>query len=231
MMKRLFSIFWGFAVSCGMASAQHVTYKSFDHYNDKVVEFEKMRPVDSTDVVMLGNSITEFGGDWNKRVGGKHIRNRGIAGDDAMGIYHRLVQILPGKPKAIFLMVGINDISHDLTGEQVAELCVKVIDKIRRDAPQTKLYVQSILPINEDFDRWKTLEGKTDVVPAVNRRVKAHCQRHGIEYIDLFSKFVRHGTNDLRRELSVDGLHLSPQGYKQWAFVLKRYLRECGAVR
>ncbi len=231
MMKRLYSIFLSFAVSCGMASAQHVTYKSFDHYNDKVVEFEKMRPVDSTDVVMLGNSITEFGGDWNKRVGGKHIRNRGIAGDDAMGIYHRLVQILPGKPKAIFLMVGINDISHDLTGEQVAELCVKVIDKIRRDAPQTKLYVQSILPINEDFDRWKTLEGKTDVVPAVNRRVKAHCQRHGIEYIDLFSKFVRHGTNDLRRELSVDGLHLSPQGYKQWAFVLKRYLRECGAVR
>ena len=221
----------GLAVSCGVASAQHVTYKSFSHYNDKVEEFEKMRPVDSTDVVMLGNSITEFGGDWNKRVGGRHIRNRGIAGDDAMGIYHRLVQILPGKPRAIFLMVGINDISHDLTGEQVAELCIKVIDKIRRDAPQTKLYVQSILPINEDFDRWKTLEGKTDVVPAVNRRVKAHCQRYGIEYIDLFSKFVRHGTNDLRRELSVDGLHLSPQGYKQWAFVLKRYLRECGAVR
>ena len=221
----------GLAMYCGMASAQHVTYKSFDHYNDKVVEFEKMRPVDSTDVVMLGNSITEFGGDWNKRVGGRHIRNRGIAGDDAMGIYHRLDQILPGKPRAVFLMVGINDISHDLKGEQVAELCIKVIDKIRRDAPQTKLYVQSILPINEDFNRWKTLEGKTDVVPAVNRRVKDHCQRYGIEYIDLFSKFVRHGTNDLRRELSVDGLHLSPQGYKQWAFVLTRYLWDCGAVR
>ena len=45
------------------ANAQKVTYKSFAHYNDKVAEFEGMRPVDSTDVVMLGNSITEFGGE------------------------------------------------------------------------------------------------------------------------------------------------------------------------
>ncbi len=230
-MKRWFSVCLLAWCACALVCAQQVTYKSFAHYNDMVVKFEQMRPVDSTDVVMLGNSITEFGGDWNKRVGGRHIRNRGIAGDDAMGIYHRLVQILPGKPKAIFLMVGINDVSHDLTGEQVAELCIKVIDKIRKDAPQTQLYVQSILPINEGFERWKTLEGKTDVVPAVNKRVRAHCERSGVTYIDLFSKFTRHGSNELRRELSVDGLHLSEQGYKQWCFILKRYLRECGAVK
>lgn len=230
-MKRIFTALMFSLGLCSVLRAQHVSYQSFAHYNDKVAEFERMRPVDSTDVVMLGNSITEFGGDWNKRVGGRHIRNRGIAGDDAMGIYHRLVQILPGKPKAVFLMVGINDISHDLTGEQVAQLCIKVIEKIRHDAPQTKLYVQSILPINEGFDRWKTLENKTDVVPSVNRRVRAYCQREGIEYIDLFAKFVRHGTYELRRELSVDGLHLSEQGYKQWTFILKRYLRKCGAVK
>ena len=223
-------IAWAMAIVTS-ANAQKVTYKSFAHYNDKVAEFEGMRPVDSTDVVMLGNSITEFGGDWNKRVGGRHIRNRGIAGDDAMGIYHRLVQILPGKPKAIFLMVGINDISHDLTGEQVAELCLKVIEKIRRDAPTTKLYVQSILPINEGFERWKTLENKTDVVPAVNRRVTAYCEEQGIDDTDLFSTFTRHGSYELRRELAVDGLHLSAQGYKQWAFILKRYFKECGAVK
>ncbi|HEY9550767.1 MAG TPA: serine acetyltransferase, partial [Prevotella sp.] len=74
---------------------QRVTYQSFPHYNKRVAEFEKMRPIDSTDVVMLGNSLTEFGGDWNRLLGGKHIRNRGIAGDDAAGIMGRLVQILP----------------------------------------------------------------------------------------------------------------------------------------
>ncbi len=127
-------------------SAQKVTYRSFDHYNERVEEFEKMRPVDSTDVVMLGNSLTELAGDWNKLLGGRHIRNRGIAGDDATGIYHRLSQILPGRPKAIFLMVGVNDISHDLTAAQVFEQCRSVIDRIRKELPPPSCMCRACCP-------------------------------------------------------------------------------------
>lgn len=206
-------------------AAQKVTYRSFDHYNERVEEFEKMRPVDSTDVVMLGNSLTEFAGDWNKLLGGRHIRNRGIAGDDATGIYHRLSQILPGRPKAIFLMVGVNDISHDLTAAQVFEQCRSVIDRIRKEAPATKLYVQSLLPINESFGRWKTLEGKTETVAAVTRLIRQYCQAQRVEYVNLFRYFNRHGTNEMRPELTTDGLHLTPLGYKLWAFQLKKYMR------
>lgn len=213
------------------AEAQTVSYRPFAHYGDKTAEFAKMRAVDSTDVVMLGNSITEFGGDWNRLVNGRHIRNRGIAGDDAAGIEHRLCQVLPGRPKAVFLMVGINDLSHSLTATQVADLCTALIDRIRREAPDTRLYVQSILPINESFGKWKTLEGRTDDVPQVNAIIKRHCEQNGITYIDLFSKFTRHGTNEMRASLTVDGLHLSKQGYKVWAFILKRYLKEVNALK
>ncbi len=97
-----------------------MTYKPFKHYTDRVAQFAKMPPVDSCDIVMLGNSLTEFGGDWGKLLHSPVVVNRGIAGDDATGIYHRLSQILPGRPRAIFLMVGINDISHGLTASQVA---------------------------------------------------------------------------------------------------------------
>lgn len=214
-----------------MAQTPTVSYRPFAHYGDKTAEFAKMRAVDSTDVVMLGNSLTEFAGDWNKLTGGRHIRNRGIAGDDAAGISHRLCQVLPGRPKAVFLMVGINDLSHNLTARQVADLCTALIDRIRREAPDTRLYVQSLLPINEDFGKWKTLEGRTDDVPQVNAIVRKHCEQNGITYIDLFGKFTRHGTNEMRRSLTSDGLHLSKQGYKIWTFVLKRYLREAGALR
>ncbi len=214
-----------------VAYGQTVSYKSFKHYNEKVAAFDKMRKIDSTDIVMLGNSLTEFAGDWNKLAGGFHIRNRGIAGDDAEGIYNRLNQVLSGKPKAVFLMAGINDLSRNLNANQVFELVKKVIDKIRRDAPTTKLYVQSILPINESFGIWKKLEGKTDVIPVVNRKLRIYCERNKITYIDLFPKFVRHGTNEMRRELSKDGLHLSPIGYKIWAFVLRKYIADCGGMR
>lgn len=207
-------------------SAQHVTYRSFDHYNDRVAEFETMRAIDSTDIVMLGNSLTEYAGDWNVLLKARHIRNRGIAGDDAEGIYHRLIQILPGKPKAIFLLVGGNDLSHDLTPQQVFENCRKVIDKILKDCPSTKLYVQSLLPINESFGRWKKLEGKTDDVAAVNRLLRHYCEKNKIAYINLFKHFNRHGTNEMRKSLTVDGLHLSPQGYKIWAFHIGKYIRK-----
>lgn len=207
-------------------SAQHVTYRSFDHYNDRVAEFETMRAIDSTDIVMLGNSLTEYAGDWNVLLKARHIRNRGIVGDDAEGIYHRLIQILPGKPKAIFLLVGGNDLSHDLTPQQVFENCKKVIDKILKDCPSTKLYVQSLLPINESFGRWKKLEGKTDDVAAVNRLLRHYCEKNKIAYINLFKHFNRHGTNEMRKSLTVDGLHLSPQGYKIWAFHIGKYIRK-----
>ncbi|MCI6160994.1 MAG: GDSL-type esterase/lipase family protein [Prevotellaceae bacterium] len=206
------------------AYGQKVTYRSFKHYNEKVVDFEKMRAIDSTDIVMLGNSLTEFGGDWNKLLHWKHIRNRGIAGDDAMGIYHRLSQILPGKPKAIFLMVGINDLSHQLSATEVFGLCKKVIDKIDKEAPDTRLYVQSILPINESFGRWKTLDGQTDVVSEINRMLQQYCHNRKIPYIDLFGKFVRKGTHVMRKSLTVDGLHLTATGYKVWGFELRKYL-------
>lgn len=205
-------------------SAQHVSYRSFDHYNDKVAEFEKLDDIDSTDIVMLGNSLTEYAGDWSKLLKYRHVKNRGIAGDDAEGIYQRLNQILPKKPKAIFLMVGINDISHGLTATQVFEKCQKVIDKIWAYRRHTKLYVQSLLPINETFDQCKTLEGKTDEVAAVNRLLRHYCVRNKITYINLFKDFNRHGTNEMRKPLTSDGLHLTPIGYKVWVFRLNRYL-------
>jgi lysophospholipase L1-like esterase len=206
------------------AWGQHVSYSPFMHYTDRVNEFEKMRAVDSTDVVMLGNSLTEFGGDWSKLLRAYHVRNRGIAGDDANGIYQRLSQILPGKPKAIFLMVGINDIANGLSIDEVASRCERVIAKIRHDSPRTKLYVQSLLPINESFGRWTKLNGKTEWVPQLNARLRAYCKKKGIGYINLFPFFVRHGSHEMRKELTADGLHLTPQGYKEWGFVLKKYI-------
>jgi len=200
-------------------------FEKSDKYYVFSTGYAQMRPVDSLDVVMLGNSLTEMAGDWNVLLKAKRVRNRGISGDDATGMINRLQQITPGKPKAIFLMVGINDLSHDLTPNQVYDLCVKVISKITKDTPKTKLYVQSLLPIYEASGRWKTLEGKTNDIPRINELLKTYCEKNNISYINLFDKFVRHGTNEMRKELTSDGLHLSPFGYKIWSFELRKYFK------
>src|SRR5574344_2143407 len=87
------------------------------HYDQRVAHFDSLPPIHRSDIIMLGNSLTEFGGNWNLLLTGKekgHFVNRGIIGDDAMGMYDRLYQIIPGHPKAIILMAGVNDISHNL---------------------------------------------------------------------------------------------------------------------
>ena len=63
-----------------------------DHYYKRFLQFMDEPAIGSKDIVMLGNSLTENGGDWAARLGNKHVRNRGIIGDEVMGVYDRLHQ-------------------------------------------------------------------------------------------------------------------------------------------
>lgn len=181
-------------------------------------------PVTHEDIVMLGNSLTENGGDWGKRLGMEHVINRGISGDKADGVYARLHQILPGQPKKLFLMIGINDLSHDLPADSIADMIAALIGRIQVESPDTHLYLQSLLPINESFGRYKRLTGKTDIVPQINTQLKAIAKEKKITYVDLFPHFTEKGSKILRADLTSDGLHLNEEGYNIWTKVLKKYM-------
>lgn len=196
--------------------------KYHDHYYKRFVQFMDEPAITDKDVVMLGNSLTENGGDWGKRLGKKHVVNRGIIGDEVMGVYERLHQILPGHPKKLFLMIGINDVSHNLTADSIAGMIRLTVERIQRESPETELHLQSLLPINESFGRYKLLTGKTDLVPEINTRLKALAQEKKIDFIDLFPLFAEGNTNVLRKDLTTDGLHLNEEGYKIWTKALKK---------
>lgn len=181
-----------------------------------------MRDIDSTDIVMLGNALTEYAGDWNVLLSWHHMRNRGIAGDDAEGMYRRIRPILNGRPKAIFLMTGGQDIIEGRTVEQAFNASVALIALIRHSSPHTKLFVESNLPIWENNQ--ELLKGKMQMMAQLNVRLRHYCEKHHIAYINLFRSFVRRGTNEMRRELTQDGFLLTPFGYKLWAFEIKKYL-------
>ncbi|MDD7317977.1 MAG: GDSL-type esterase/lipase family protein [Prevotella sp.] len=215
-----------FALCFSPVRAQYAGFEPFPHYNKRLAEFDQEKPINAKTIVMLGDSMTELGLDWNGRLGATNIVNRGISSDTADGVALRLDKILAGRPKAIFLMIGINDLSHDLTAAEVAEMIKRLVDKIHHGAPQTKLYVQSCLPINEGFGRWQTLAGRSSDIPELNRLVSEYCESLGVEYINLYPRFLRHGTNQLRKELTRDGLHLSPAGYNIWGKELRPYIRK-----
>lgn len=237
---KLFTILLLVALCCDNIEAQRrsrrsrptprrasVRHTGGNHHAQRIALFDREGGIDTTTIVMLGNSLTENGKDWAERLGTtKKVVNRGIIGDNTVGMTERLYQITPYCPKAIFLMAGINDMVGNTSYEVVAQHVIALIEAIREQSPRTQLFVQSILPINETDGRWKTLAGRTDDIPFANMLLKAYCETHDITFVNIFPKMVRGRSNMLRTELSGDGLHLTEQGYRVWAFELKKYINK-----
>lgn len=198
--------------------------KYHDHYYKRLVEFRTEDPINSKSIVMLGNSITEAGGDWAQKMNNKHMRNRGIIGDNVRGVHDRVDEIIKGKPQKIFLMIGINDVSHHQSTDFIVNEISELIEKIRLKSPRTRVYIQSILPINESFGQYTRLNGRSEQIPEINSKLRTIAKNWNLIYIDLFPLFVEPDTYILRANLTGDGLHISEEGYEIWRKELKKYL-------
>ena len=201
--------------------AQQEKYTTY--YYQRATLFEKL-PIASTDIVFLGNSLTD-GCEWAELFGNPHIKNRGISGDEIMGIYDRIDPILKGKPAKIFLLTGVNDVSHDLTADSILVMYRKLVNKIKSDSPKTKLYIQSILPVNDEFTRFPKVHNKTQVILDINKGLKQLAKENGYIYIDLYTHFIAPGTQSFDKKYTNDGLHLLGPGYLVWKEVLKPYVK------
>lgn len=191
-------------------------------YHQRASLFEEL-PIKNTDVVFLGNSITHFG-EWHELLNNPNIKNRGISGDIAQGVYDRLDPILNGKPAKIFLLIGINDVSHDVAADSIVRAISKIVLKIGTNSPQTKLYIQSVLPVNPDFGLFLKATTRGDEVLKINSGLKELCSKHGLTYIDAYSALKEEASEKLRPEFTNDGLHLLGKGYLKWVEVLRGYL-------
>lgn len=196
-----------------------------DRYYDRRVSLFELLPIDEDDIVFLGNSITD-GGEFDELFCNENIKNRGITSDVIEGVENRLNQVLRGKPKKIFLLIGINDVSHKLSAKQIAAAYARLVDKIVVGSPTTKLYIQSIMPIDNDFRRYKNLFGTENVITEVNALLQKVATERGVTYIDLTSALADEQTGKLKKEFTNDGLHLTGEGYKAWADAIRSYVEE-----
>lgn len=179
---------------------------------------------DSTNIVMFGNSLTQ-GGEWSQITNNPKVLNRGIVGDIIQGLVDRIDNVVDGHPKKIFLLIGANDVSHDLTADSIATATINLVKLIRERTPQTKLYVQSLLPINNSFGRYRLMKNKEQVIRDINTKVQSQVEAMGIPFINLYPYFCDANEN-LRADWTNDGLHLRGEGYDQWYAIIKPYMEE-----
>jgi len=177
-------------------------------------------PVAMGRVIFLGNSITQ-GGDWAKLTGDSTVVNRGIGADVTFGLRTRLDDVTRRKPSKLFVLIGINDISKDIPDAVIAAEYRMLIDSVRTQSPQTKIFVQSILPLNPTVKNFPQHYDKQPRVVAVNRLLQQVARETHATYIDLWPIFIDK-QNHLDASLTGDGLHLNQQGYERWVAFLKR---------
>lgn len=220
-MKRILVLLMAVATLSCMAQKKPVNP---DVYYARRATLFDLLPVYSSDIIMLGNSLTD-GAEWNELFDNCHVKNRGIVGDIIPGFFERLEPILKGQPRKIFIMGGVNDISHGVSADSIVSAMTQVVTTIQARCPKTEIYVQSMLPFNNDVRLWKLLKGREQVVVDGNKGLESMCQRLGVTFINLYPLFV--GENGkMKPEYTNDGLHLMGGAYLFWRDALLPYIRK-----
>jgi lysophospholipase L1-like esterase len=168
-------------------------------------------------VVFLGNSITDG---WAKyfpvMFPGKPYVGRGIGGQTTPQMLVRFRQdVVALHPAAVVILGGTNDIAGN-TGPSTIEMIEDNLMSMTEIAQANgiRVVLSSVLPV---FDYpWRPGLTPAPKIVALNAWMKAYAAKVGAVYLDYESAMAdaRHG---LRSDLTSDGVHPNPAGYRVMA--------------
>jgi lysophospholipase L1-like esterase len=164
-------------------------------------------------IVFFGDSIT-FGANWQELFPQSNVVNRGISGDTTLGLLNRQDEIMALRPRQIFLMIGTNDLCFEQPPAKILANYQLILERFRKELPDTPVYVQSILPFNDNLFPSRGLR-KNENIRALNNEIKKLAEKNGYDYIDLASVFTG-PSGRLSQEYTYDGLHLNDNAYRIW---------------
>lgn len=161
------------------------------------------------DFIMLGDSLSARG-DWEVLLYPKKVLNLGHDGDTVKGVLKRLYLIPEVKPKALFLMIGINDMSLYLSLDEIYENYIKILEELKSNG--IKVVIEAILYTQMDSFNKK--------VKIINEKIKEYAKSNQIDFLDL-NIHLSNG-DYLKDEYTTDGLHLNLDAYQVWAKEIKK---------
>lgn len=193
-----------------------------EHYPQRIAVFEK-EPLETGHIIFLGNSITEMG-NWKQLTNDTTVLNRGISGDITFGVLKRLEDVIKRQPSKLFLLIGINDIGKDIPDAVIADNIRKIVMRVQTGSPATKIYVESIMPVNPDVPNFPQHYDKQQHIIRTNRLIKKAAMQLHVPYVNIHDLFTdKQGRLDAK--YTADGLHLTTTGggYEKWIAYLRKH--------
>ncbi|MFO1475292.1 MAG: GDSL-type esterase/lipase family protein [Verrucomicrobiota bacterium] len=179
-------------------------------------EFWKHRKADQGAVVFLGDSITQG---WNTLATdfpALKTANRGIGGDTTQGVRYRLQQdVLDLHPRAVVLLIGINDLGNGGTPRDAADNVQAILEQLQKSNPKMPVIVCNVMPSKKD---------QSDRIQELNRLVDG--------VMKSFPNYVRCDTwtifatpeGTCEKSEFPDMLHPNGLGYAKWKAALEPIL-------
>ncbi|MDE7331652.1 MAG: lysophospholipase [Lachnospiraceae bacterium] len=160
------------------------------------------------------------------------IYNRGIGGfttDDMLLNMEEMVFAV--EPSRIFINIGTNDIGNpDYRLEALVENYGKIIAEIQKRLPEAEITMLAYYPVNEtdklpEGDWGKTLFSTrtNENIKIANTAVEKLAEKMGCRFLDVSSGLTDEN-GKLKKEYTIEGIHMYANGYQVVLDNLKKYL-------
>ncbi|WP_172277792.1 GDSL-type esterase/lipase family protein [Chryseobacterium sp. LAM-KRS1] len=191
-----------------------------DIQNFKKLDKETPPPKDA--ILLIGSSSFTRWTDMASYFPGKVIINRGFGGSRLTDLNAYADDLLaPYQPKQIIIYCGDNDFAdnHDLKADVVVKRFKTFYKKIRQRFPNIEVDYISIKFSPSREILWPQMRETNKQIAAFMKKEK------NAEYIDI-TKAMEDANGNVRRDIFLeDMLHLTPEGNKIWADVIRPYMK------
>lgn len=161
------------------------------------------------------------------------IYNRGIGGFRTEDMLLSMEEMVFGtEPSQIFINIGTNDIgSPDYRLEVLTERYGEILSRIRERLPGAQINMLAYYPVNETEklpdEEWAGTLFATrtnENIRIANRAVEKLAGERGCNFLDV-NRGLTDENGRLKKEFTVEGIHMYANGYRVVLENLKPYLR------
>ena len=207
-------------VKLGLKESTEITTKDYFHL---MLTFQQRMDQNVPDgsVVFLGDSITQ--GLAVDAVNFKAV-NYGIGGQTTRELIYAIPYYRSALARAsgIVVAIGVNDFFTGTDNGFTSRLS-KILEILPADKP---LVLSAILPVTITTN----MKFSMDDIATANEAIKAVCKRHRkCVYVDASHALADSQRRPYRNYYLDDGIHLSPEGYREWIVHLTQALQQAQA--
>ena len=191
-----------------------LTKAILDRIEEKNMEFR--HPLPQKNLCMIGHSQLD---NWEIReLCGYMVRNCGIRGISSFEYNNYILQkgLLDCRTDAFLMMHGTNDIVYGYTMEQILQSIRSNVSYIRKRNGKVPVYFLSCLHVNGRMDR------SNRVITQLNHALRDVL---GDDVIWISTEALDDEYGNLREEYTIDGLHLSKEGYEKMQEIVEGIIK------